>query len=70
MGKYNEKDNDNYLLKNNLLEINSFDELERAEAVVFSLRATALEQENFMLNNFTLKEFKELHHYLYVAPIS
>lgn len=30
MGKYNDKENDDYLLKYNLLEIDSHDELERA----------------------------------------
>lgn len=65
MGKYNEKENDDYLLKYNLLEIDSHEELERAEALSFTLRAMALEQNDFILRSFTLKEFQELHHYLF-----
>ena len=42
MGKYNEKENDDYLLKYNLLGINSREEHERAEALAFSLHAMAL----------------------------
>lgn len=41
MGKYNEK-NDDYLLKHNLLGITSRGELEKSEALVFTLRATEL----------------------------
>jgi len=65
MRKYNEKENDDYLLKYNLLDIKSHKELERAEALAFSLRAMALEQNDFILELFTLKEFQELHHYLF-----
>lgn len=65
MGKYNEKDNDDYLLKHNLLEIDSHNELERAEALAFTLRATSLEQGDFTLDSFTLKDFQNLHYYLF-----
>jgi len=65
MGKYNEKDNDDYLLKSNLLGINSHEELERAEAFTFSLRATDLEQNGFKSITFTLKGFQDLHHHLF-----
>ncbi|MHA6260107.1 hypothetical protein ACXYMX_09345 [Sporosarcina sp. CAU 1771] len=65
MGKYNEKDNDDYLLKHNLLEIDSHKELERAEALAFTLRAMSLEQGDFTLDNFTLKDFQNLHYYLF-----
>lgn len=37
MAKYNEQDNDEYLLENNLLGIDSFEELERVESFVFTL---------------------------------
>lgn len=57
MGKYNEQENDVYLLK-----IDSFQELERIESFVFSLRATALERGDFTLKDFTVEEFKKLHH--------
>ena len=39
MGKYNKKDNQDYLLQNNLLGIRSCEELEQAETLAFSLRA-------------------------------
>ncbi|GKV67483.1 MULTISPECIES: Fic/DOC family protein [Sporosarcina] len=65
MGKYNEKENDDYLLKYNLLGIDSREELERAEALAFSLRAMALEQNDFIFGSFTLKEFHDLHYYLF-----
>lgn len=44
MGKYNEKFNDDFLLKTNLLGISDYKNLELAEAFVFSLRATQIEQ--------------------------
>lgn len=65
MGKYKEKANDDYLLKSNLLGIDSHDELERAEALTFSLRATDLEQNEFKSITFTLKGFQDLHHHLF-----
>jgi len=46
MGKYNKTDNDEYLLRNNLLGIHSMKELEKAEILAFSLRAAELEHEN------------------------
>lgn len=65
MGKYNEQDNDDYLLKHNLLGVDSYLELERVESFVFSLRATSFERGNFMLHYFNLEELKKLHHYLF-----
>lgn len=65
MAKYNEQDNDEYLLENNLLGIDSFEELERVESFVFTLRATAFERGDFVLRNYTKKELKQLHYYLF-----
>lgn len=65
MGKYNEKENDEYLLQQNVLGISSHEELERAEVLVFSLRATELEQAGFSSIPFTLKGFQNLHAYLF-----
>ncbi|PIC83654.1 Fic family protein [Sporosarcina sp. P1] len=65
MGKYNEKDNDDYLLTHNLLEIDSHNELERAEALAFTLRATSMEQDDFNMDSFTLQDFQNLHYYLF-----
>lgn len=70
MGKYNEQENDVYLLKHNLLKIDSFQELERIESFVFSLRATALERGDFTLKDFTVEEFKKLHHYFQFTSLS
>lgn len=65
MGKYNEKDNDDYLLTHNLLEIDSHNELERAEALAFTLRAMSMEQDDFNMDSFTLQDFQNLHYYLF-----
>src|SRR5699024_5363844 len=65
MAKYNKQDNDEYLLKHNLLGIDCYQELERAESFVFSLRATDFERGVFVLRDYTMEEFKKLHHYLF-----
>jgi len=65
MAKYNEQDNDAYLLKHNLLGIDCYQELERAESFVFSLRASDFERGEFVLKDFTMEEFKKLHHFLF-----
>ena len=65
MGKYNEKDNDDYLLTHNLLEIDSHNELERAEALAFTLRATSMEQDDFNMDSFTFQDFQNLHYYFF-----
>lgn len=53
MAKYNEQDNDEYLLEHNLLGIDRFTELERADSFVFSLRAAKYERGEFVLKYFT-----------------
>lgn len=65
MAKYNEQYNDDYLLKHNLLGIDSYKELEEAESFVFSLRATDFERGGFVLRDYTMEDFKKLHHYLF-----
>ncbi len=65
MAKYNEQDNDDYLLENNLLGIQSHEELEQAESLAFSLRASELELEEFKHIPLTLDGFKKLHFYLF-----
>jgi len=64
MRKYNETDNDEYLLRTNLLGINSIEELEKAETLAFSLRSAELEHEHLPIL-FTLEGFKDLHYYLF-----
>src|SRR5699024_6736102 len=65
MAKYNEQDNDEYLLKHNVWGIDCYQELERAESFVFSLRAMDFECCVFSIKDFTIEEFKTLHHYLF-----
>lgn len=65
MAKYNEQDNDEYLLENNLLGIKSIEELEKTESFAFTLRAIALERGDFTLKSYTKKEFIQLHFYLF-----
>lgn len=57
--------NDDYLLKHNLLEITSPEELEKAEVLAFSLRATKLEQAGVHSISMTMKGFQDLHYYLF-----
>ncbi|WP_240376995.1 hypothetical protein [Bacillus piscicola] len=61
MGKYNEKDNDDYLVRHTLLGMDTFEDLEEAEALVFSLRATELEQGEHTISSFPLEGFQDLH---------
>lgn len=65
MGKYNDQDNDEYLLNCNLLGIKSFGALEQAEAFAFSIRATELERPEYSISSFTLSGFKRLHFHLF-----
>lgn len=65
MGKYNNQDNDEYLLESNLLGINTYEELVEAEALSFSLRAAELELQVYRPTAFTLENFKKLHKYLF-----
>ncbi|SES20139.1 Fic family protein [Psychrobacillus sp. OK032] len=65
MAKYNEFNNDDYLLKTNLLDINDFDELEQAEAFTFSIRAAQIEQGAYKITAFSKKDFVDLHYQLF-----
>lgn len=65
MTKYNTHENDTYLIQNNKLQIKELDELMKAEAVAFSLRAMEIEQGKYSINNFSLDGLKQLHHYLF-----
>lgn len=65
MGKYNNRDNDEFLLNNNILGINSYEELEEAEAFVFFIRATELERKEYSITSFTVDGFKRLHFRLF-----
>ena len=65
MGKYNDQENDKYLLKNNLLGVKTIEELEEAEAFAFSLRAAQLERTENAIDSFTEEHFKKLHYHLF-----
>ena len=65
MAKYNEFENDDYLLKTNLLGMTNFAELEQAEAFTFSIRATQIEQGAYNIMAFSLTNFVGLHRHLF-----
>lgn len=65
MERYNVFNNDDYLLKANLLGITDYTKLEEAEAFVFSIRAMQIEQGSYIISSFTLNDFKHLHFYLF-----
>lgn len=65
MTKYNEQENDDYLLENNLLGVHSHEELEEAESLAFSIRASELEQEEFESIPLTMNGFQKLHHHFF-----
>lgn len=65
MEKYNKKLNDDFLLKTNLLDITDYKSLELAEAFVFSLRATQIEQGTYKIKSFHLLDFQNLHVHLF-----
>jgi len=65
MEKYNEQENDKYLLENNLLGVKTMEELAEAEAFAFSLRAAQLERAENVIDSFTEERFKKLHYHLF-----
>lgn len=65
MEKYNDFDNDDYLLRTNLLDITDFNELEQAEAFTFSIRAAQIEQGAYKIASFSKEDFVALHHHLF-----
>ena len=65
MAKYNEFENDDYLLTTNLLGMTNFTELEQAEAFTFSIRATQIEQGAYNITAFSLTNFVGLHRHLF-----
>ncbi|MFJ8263363.1 Fic/DOC family protein [Rummeliibacillus sp. NPDC094406] len=65
MEKYNTEDNEEYLLKTNLLGIQNLDQLEEAEAFSFSIRALQIEQGSYTIGDFTLNAFLDLHKHLF-----
>lgn len=54
-----------YLLKQNVLGIDNFVDLERAEQFVFTVRALEVELGRYKIQHFNLKSLMALHHYLF-----
>lgn len=65
MGKYNFGEDEEYLLRENLLGIDNLEDLERAEQFVFTVRALEVEQDKFTIEQFNLKALMDLHHHLF-----
>ncbi|TQR10976.1 Fic/DOC family protein [Psychrobacillus soli] len=65
MAKYDDFENDNYLLNTNLLDITDFDELQQAEAFTFSIRAAQIEQGVYKITAFSKEDFIDLHYQLF-----
>ncbi|MGG0655524.1 Fic/DOC family protein [Rummeliibacillus pycnus] len=65
MEKYNTEENEEYLLKSNLLGITNLEKLEEAEAFSFSIRALQIEQGSYKIEGFTLNSFLDLHKHLF-----
>lgn len=65
MTKYNEFENDRYLLQTNLLNIKSMEELEEAGAFTFTMRAIQIEKGLYPITSFTKTAFIALHRHLF-----
>lgn len=65
MTKYNVHENDDYLLQHNKLQIKRINELLKAEAIAFSLRAMKIEQGNYHRSQFDFESLKQLHYFLF-----
>lgn len=65
MAKYNISENDDYLLKQNKLNVRTVEELEEAEILAFTIRATMIELEEYKIKDFSKTSFKALHNFLF-----
>lgn len=65
MGKYNSSENDDYLLNQNKLGIKTIHELEEAEKLAFFIRASQVELNEYKIQSFSKKSFKNLHYFLF-----
>lgn len=65
MEKYNFGQDDQYLLNENLLGIDNFDDLEVAEQFAFTVRSLEIEQGKCNFQQFDLDSLMKLHHYLF-----
>ena len=65
MVKYNFGDDDAYLLANNCLNIDNFDDLDKAEQYVFMIRSLEVENGTYVVDSFTMNTLLELHRHLF-----
>ena len=65
MEKYNFGQDDQYLLNENLLGIDNYNDLEVAEQFAFMVRSLEIEQGKYHFQQFNLDSLMKLHHYLF-----
>lgn len=65
MEKYNFGDDEQYLLRKNLVGATNFEELEKAEQFVFTVRALQFEQGDYVIANYSLNSLVALHFHLF-----
>ncbi len=65
MEKYNFGEDEDYLVKYNILGIENLHDLERAEQYVFMVRSLEIEQGHFQFERFDWNTLLALHHYLF-----
>lgn len=65
METYFDGSNDSYLLENNIIGANTHEELIKAEAFAFSIRASQIEAEDYQILNFEESDFKKMHYFLF-----
>ncbi|TFE00501.1 Fic/DOC family protein [Jeotgalibacillus salarius] len=65
MDKYVSSENDDFLLKYNLLGVKDEDSLMEAEALTFSLRAAEFVRKQYKVSSFDIQSFKDLHRHFF-----
>ncbi|MDZ5712845.1 Fic/DOC family protein [Jeotgalibacillus haloalkalitolerans] len=65
MDKYISSENDDFLLKYNLLGVTDEEALMEAEAVTFSLRAAEFVRKQYKVSSFDIQSFKDLHRHFF-----
>ncbi|WP_404408158.1 Fic/DOC family protein [Jeotgalibacillus malaysiensis] len=65
MDKYISSENDDFLLKYNLLGVKNEESLMEAEALTFSLRAAEFVRKQYKVSSFDIQSFKDLHRHFF-----
>lgn len=65
MERYNFSDDEQYLLRKNLVGATNFEELEKAEQFVFTVRALQFEQGDYVIINYSENSLVALHFHLF-----